>query len=572
MSQEKTIKKILQEITKINEIKFETPKDPQFGDIAFPCFSLSKDRKQSPIIIAKELEEEFKKNNKDETIIVEAKGPYLNFKIDDKELNSKLIEEIITKEKIIKPEKKKEKVLIESPGPNTNKPLHLGHLRNILLGKTIYKLLELNGKDTHMVNVINDRGIHICKSMLAYQKWGENKTPEESGMKGDHFVGHWYVKFSQEASKDEKRKKELEEEAQEMLIRWEEGDETVLKLWNKMNKWVYEGFEETYKELNFKIEKNYYESATYKGGKEIIEEGVKKKIFYKDETGATIVDLENKKLGKKVLLRSDNTSVYITQDINMANLRYKDYKFNEMIYIVGNEQEYHFKVLFEIFKLLEWPFANNCKHYSYGMIELPEGKMKSREGNVIDTDDLLKNMKQLSEEEIKKRYPQLEKNEIKKRADMIAKGAIYFFFLKQDPVRNFVFDPKKSLSFEGETGPYVQYTHARICSIIRKSEIETKKDNFESLTLLTNNEEKQLIKELKQFKEIIAEAGNRLKPSLITNYLLTLSQSFNNYYSKHRVIQENKKLEEARILLLKAVKKTIKEGLEILDIKAPEKM
>ena len=567
MNYEELVATELKTILKVEDISFETPKDKQFGDFAYPCFLLSKQRRQSPIAIAKDLEEEFNKTKAAATVKVSADGPYLNFKIEDSNFVLNIIKDIISKESLIEKNSAKTKVLVESPGPNTNKPLHLGHLRNILLGKTISKLLESVGKEVHIVNVINDRGIHICKSMLAYQKWGEDKTPKSENIKGDHFVGNWYVKFAQETSKSDEAKEKLESEAKELLLKWEAGDKETIKLWKTMNSWVYEGFGKTYKELNFDIEKNYYESETYKGGKEFILQGLKDKKFYKDETEAIMVDLEDKKLGKKILLRSDGTSVYITQDINMANLRYQDYKFDEMIYVVGNEQEYHFNVLFEIFKILNWPFAELCKHFSYGMIELPEGKMKSREGNVLDTDDLIDNMKELAREAVKERYDDLSEKDLIERADMIAKGAVYFFFLKNDPVKNFVFDPKKSLAFEGETGPYVQYTHARICSILRKAESE-KGD----LSLLTEEEEANIVKDLKRFQEVVEEASNKLKPNIICHYLLSLSQSVNSYYSKYKVIQDNKELQGARCQLLEAVKKTISQGLNLLDIKAPERM
>jgi len=567
MNYEELVARELKTILKVENIGFETPKENKFGDFAYPCFLLSKQKRQSPMQIAKDLAEEFNKTKAAELIKATATGPYLNFKIQDSNFVSNTIKDILSKESLIEKTSKKTKVLVESPGPNTNKPLHLGHLRNILLGKTISKLLEAVGKEVHIVNVINDRGIHICKSMLAYQKWGEGKTPKSENIKGDHFVGNWYVKFAQEASKNNEAKEKLESEAKEMLLKWEAGDKEILKLWETMNSWVYEGFEKTYKELNFNIEKNYYESETYKGGKEFIIQGLKDNKFYKDETGAVMVDLEDKKLGKKILLRSDGTSVYITQDINMANLRYQDYKFDEMIYVVGNEQEYHFQVLFEIFKILNWPFGEKCKHFSYGMIELPEGKMKSREGNVLDTDDLIDNMKELAREAVKERYNNLSEKDLIERANIIAKGAVYFFFLKNDPVKNFVFDPKKSLAFEGETGPYVQYTHARICSILRKTTSE-KGD----LSLLIKEEEINIVKELKLFQETIEEASNKLKPNIICHYLLSLSQKVNSYYSKYKVIQDKKELEGARSQLLKAVKKTISQGLEILDIKAPERM
>lgn len=567
MNYEELVGNELKAILKVEEVNFETPKDKKFGDFAYPCFLLSKERRQAPMQIAKELEEEFNKLKISSKVEAIAQGAYLNFKINDKNFLVSTITNILEKESLIEKTSNHSKVLVESPGPNTNKPLHIGHLRNILLGKTIYNILLAIGKDAHLINVVNDRGIHICKSMLAYKKFLNGKTPESENMKPDHFVGLCYVRFAQEASKSEEAKKQLEQEAKEMLQKWEEGDEEVLSIWKTMNSWVYIGFEETYKELDFNIEKNYYESETYKGGRDIILKGLEKGLFHKDESGAILANLNDKKLGDKILLRSDGTSVYITQDINMANLRYEDYKFDEMIYVVANEQEYHFNVLFEVFKILNWPFANKCQHFSYGMVELTSGKLKSREGNIIDTDELMQDTKELAKQAIIERFPDIEEEEKEKRANMIAHGAIRFFYLKHDPKKNFVFDPKESLAFEGETGPYVQYTHARICSILRKADGE-KGD----LNKLQEEEEKLIVKELTRFQEVVEEASEKLKPNIVCHYLLSLCQSVNSYYSKHKVIQDDKELQGARCQLLSAVKKTILQGLKLLDIEYPERM
>jgi arginyl-tRNA synthetase len=557
----------LKAILAVEEVSFETPKDNSFGDFAYPCFLLSKQRRQAPMQIAKEIEEEFNKTETAKKVKATATGPYLNFKIQDDSFVAETIQHILLADKLIKQTAEKTKVLVESPSPNTNKPLHIGHLRNILLGQSIINILKSLGKDVHLVNVINDRGIHICKSMLAYMKWGENKTPKDFDMKPDHFVGHWYVKFAQESAKSEEAKDSLEKEAKELLLKWEAQDSETIKVWEKMNAWAYEGFGETYKLLDFNIEKDYLESNTYKGGKDIIMQGVKDGIFYKDETGAIMVDLTDKKLDKKILLRADGSAVYITQDINLVNVRYKDYEFDEQIYIVGNEQEYHFKVLFEIFKLVKWPFAEKCKHFAYGMVELTSGKLKSREGNIIDTDELVNDTIKLAKKAVQERFPNTSEEEISKRGKIIGMGAIRFFYLKNDPVKNFVFDPNKSLAFEGETGPYVQYTHARICSILRKAGEETA-----DLTLLQEEDEKHIVKELQRFQDVVEESSQKLKPNLVCHYLLGLCQRVNSYYSKHKVIQENKQLQGARCKLLSAVKKTISQGLALLDIKAPERM
>ncbi len=561
----KVIAGIIDQPENVVEDMFEVPKESTHGDIAFPCFTLAKEMKKSPQHIAQDIAKRLQFDFGTATTM----GPYVNITINNNKFISPILKQITESEKLIRPVEHKQNssrcTLIESPSPNTNKPLHLGHLRNMLLGSTLTNLKKALGENTYLVNLVNDRGVHICKSMLAYQKWGNNQTPEEAGKKSDHFVGDWYVRFNQEVKQNEM----LEQEAQEMLIKWEEGDEEIVSLWKKMNEWATKGFEQTYNAIGFHSDKDYYESEIYKDGKDIVLQGVESGAFYKDESGAVIVDLTDKKLDKKILLRKDGTAVYITQDIFLAKKRFDDYKFNKLVYVVGNEQEYHFKVLFEIFRKLNYPFSQNCKHFSYGMVELPEGKMKSREGNVMDTDQLIQKTRELAKDAVKERFSELNDDEVNSRAELIAQGAIRFFFLKFDPVKNFVFDPKASLSFEGETGPYVQYTHARIASILRKSETKPSKDGFETLN---EPEEKEVAKLLSTFPDIIGEATEKLKPNLVCNYLLALCQSFNSYYSKHKIIQEDKALETDRLALISAVNKVIKEGLLLLGIQAPERM
>lgn len=551
---------------------FEIPKDDSMGDFAFPCFTLARDLRKTPQEIATMIADEFIRSKLSEIAKVEAVKAYVNFTIEDKNFIKKEINKILGAKKIIEKTAKKTTVLIESPSPNTNKPLHLGHLRNMLLGASIANMQKAIGKDAKIVNLINDRGVHICKSMLAYQKSGEKETPEKSKLKSDHFVGKYYVEFNKMSSKSEAKKNMLEEEAQQMLVKWEEGDAQIHKLWEKMNKWALDGFEETYKKINFNIDKNYYESKVYQGGKEIILKGLKEKVFEQDDTGAIFVDLTDKKLDKKILLRANGTSVYITQDINLANIRYKEYKFDELIYVVGNEQEYHFKVLFEIYKLLGWKFGEKCKHFSYGMVELPDGKMKSREGNVIDTDELIEQVTELAQAAVKERFKELKAKETEERARMIALGAIKFFFLKNDPLKNFIFDPKESLSFEGETGPYIQYSHARICSILRKAKYDDAKANAYDANLLSREGDKKLVKLMSKFQEVVERSARDLKPNHVCNYLINLAQAFNTYYSKHKIIHEDKKIQAARLTLIASLKKILAEGLELIGIEAPEKM
>jgi arginyl-tRNA synthetase len=455
-------------------------------------------------------------------------------------------------------------VLIEGPSPNTNKPLHFGHVRNMAICKSLFNIMNATGYTAKQINLNNDRGIHICKSMIAYQKWGKDDSPEKSNMKSDHFIAKYYVMFAQKL----KENPELEKEAQEMLQKWEADDKEIIHLWKKMNKWAFDGFKETYKTFNMHFDKEYFESETYKHGKDIIIEGLKKGLFQKDETGAVITDLTDQGLDKKVLLRGDGTTVYMTQDIHLAQRKFKDFKYDKSIYVVGNEQEYHFQVLFKVLKMLGFEFADGCYHYSYGMIELPTGKMKSREGTIVDGDNLVEEVIILAREEIKKRHTQLEDKNLEDRARKIAMSAIIFYLLKYDPKKNFVYNPKESLSFDGETGPYCQYVYARIQSILKKSETKPK----DKTELLTNDQEKKLVSKLSEYPKIIKEISEKYKISLLTRYILELSQEFNNYYSKTKIIQDNKDLENARLYLIEAIAQVIENGLELLGIEVVEEM
>jgi arginyl-tRNA synthetase len=550
--------------------KIEVPPDSKLGDFAFPCFILSKELKKAPPMIAQDLVSKLSLMTSLSAagIFVKAIGPYLNFYIDHSKIVKSILFEVLTEKENYGKGNKTEIVLVESPGPNTNKPLHMGHLRNILLGDSIYKILLKNGKNAHLVNIVNDRGVHICKSMLAYQMFGKGITPESTGIKSDHFVGNFYVEYAKYA----KEHPEVEEEIQKMLVKWEDGDSEVRKLWAMMNKWALDGFSQTYKLLDFNIEKEYFESDVYLSGKDIILDGLNKGLFEKDAEGGVILDLENKGLGKKVLLRSNGTAVYITQDIAMAKKRYDDYKFDEMIYVVGNEQEHHFKVLFEVFKTLGWSFGNKCAHFSYGMVELPEGKMKSREGNVVDTDNLVSDVILMAKEEITSRYSNLSDEEIQRRSKIIAMGAIRFFILKHDAKKGFVYNPKESLAFEGETGPYVQYTHARICSILRKTDFKFNGTSSINYDLLNTDLDKEVVKLLGEYPAIVDKSASELSPNVLCNYLTKLAQKFNNYYAGNKIIQEDVALQESRLCLIYAVKILLSDGLKLLGIDAPEEM
>ncbi|MBN2422889.1 arginine--tRNA ligase [Candidatus Woesearchaeota archaeon] len=554
-----SLNKILKK--KIDESSLEIPPSQNMGDYAFPCFSLAKELKKSPNLIAKELKEKIHPdNNISETMVI---GPYLNFSINKQALTKETLNEVFSKKQDYgKGAKKKYTVMIESPGPNTNKPLHLGHVRNMVLGNSLINLFNFCGYNTVRVDIINDRGIHICKSMLAYQKYGENKEPDK---KTDHFVGDYYVLYGKKL----KKLPRLEEQARKMLLDWENQDKKVRALWKKMNNWAIDGFRETYKRYGVKIDKPYPESEHYTKGKKTVLNGLKKRIFKSDEDKNIIADLEKYGLGKKVILRADGTSIYITQDMVLAKLRYQDYKMDKMIYIVGNEQIYHFKVLFKIFELLNYHFAKDCYHLAYGMIYLPEGKMKSREGTVVDADNLADEMHEIAKKEIKARYRKLMGKELEERSENIAMGAIKFYILKYDPMKDFTYNPEESISFEGETGPYLQYTHARINSILEKHEEQiTNKIDFS----LLKEEEQALVKYLSGFSQIIEKSAKEYKPSLLCRYLLDLAQSFNNYYHRYKVIQENKEIEKARILLIYCVKTVLKTGLNILGIEAVERM
>jgi arginyl-tRNA synthetase len=550
---------ILKKITKQNEINLETPPSSELGDYAFPCFSLAKIYKKNPNEIAQELIKKIKLTK----IIkkIEIKGAYLNFFIDKEKLSETILKTIYKEKNNFGKNKEKDKIIIEFPSPNTNKPLHLGHIRNILIGQSISNLLRFLGNKVYQVNLNNDRGIHICKSMWAYQKFGNNKNPDK---KPDHFVGDFYVLYEKNKSI------ETEKEIQQMLTRWEQGDEKTRALWRKLTNWVLKGFNETYRKFNLKFDKTYNESEIYDKGKTIVLEAFKKRIFYKDNKGMIIADLEKYDLGKKVLLRADGTSIYITQDIYLAKKKYDDFKINKSIYVVASEQNYHFKVLFKILELLKYKFAKNCYHLSYGMIYLPEGKMKSREGTIVDADDIIEKMQLLAEEEIIKRHKELKKDEIRKRANMIGLGALRYYILKYDTLKDIHFNPKESISFEGETGPYIQYAHARICSIERKYSKRIR-DNI-NYSLLKQKEEFELIKHLAKFPEIIKNAAHQYKPYLLANYLYELAKQFNEYYHKYPVLKVEQEIKKARLLLINCIKQVLKTGLNLLGINAPESM
>lgn len=480
-------------------------------------------------------------------------------------------------------------ILVEFSSPNTNKPLHLGHIRNNLIGYALSKIFEANGYRVKKVNIVNDRGIHICKSMLAWQKWGEGITPEKAGKKGDKLVGDFYVKFEQEykkqiqfliekgANKDKAvRSAPLMKEAHKMLRRWEDGEQEIIDLWNRMNSWVYKGFDKTYKSLGVSFDKIYYESDTYKTGREIVLSALEKEILFKKEDGSVWVDLSEEGLDEKVLLRSDGTTVYMTQDLGTAFQRYNDYEFFRQIYVVGNEQNYHFQVLVLLLDKIGYKWAKDIYHLSYGMVELPEGKMKSREGTVVDADDLISEMidtaRDMSEELGKlDTYSEKQKEDIFR---IIGLGALKYFILKVDPRKNMIFNPKESIDFNGNTGPFIQYTYARIKSVIRKAtEKNIKIPDKTDVRFEPNKKEIELIKLLAEFPKIVQDADFQMTPAVIANYCYELTKEFNQFYHDFSIL--NAEDDETRIFRLQLSEVTgriIEKGMGLLGIEVPERM
>lgn len=479
--------------------------------------------------------------------------------------------------------------MVEYSSPNTNKPLHLGHIRNNLLGYSVAEIIKASGKKVYKTQIINDRGIHICKSMLAWQKFGNGQTPESTGLKGDKLVGNFYVEFDKQYKKEindliaqgktEDEAKKLAPsilEAQEMLRKWEAGDEEVVALWKKMNQWVYDGFEETYKNLGVDFDSYYYESNTYLLGKEVVQFGLEKGIFEKDPDGSVWIDLTEDGLDRKIVLRSDGTAVYMTQDIGTAIQRVKDNPdVGGMVYTVGNEQDYHFKVLFLILKKLGFDWAEHLYHLSYGMVELPSGKMKSREGTVVDADDLMSEMTETAQrisEELGKLdgYSTDEKTKLFKT---IGLGALKYYMLKVDPKKTMMFNPEESVDFNGNTGPFIQYTYARIQSILRKADFDYTSVTLSGVEMSLHEKEKELIKQVQLFPEVIQNAAANYSPALIANYTYDLVKEFNSFYQNVSILGEtdmDKKI--FRVQLSKMVGLTIKNAFRLLGIQVPERM
>jgi len=554
------------------------PPDLQLGHLAVGCFPLAKPLRKSPAEIAKTIAAAVTPD--DIIATAAAAGPYINFTLHPAVLFGEVLAAIAADGgrygQAAAPSGRR--VMVEYLSPNTNKPLHLGHLRNASLGIAVARLLAAGGHRVVKSILINDRGVHICKSMLAWQRWAGGATPESAGVKGDHFVGTWYVRYAIESEKDPS----LELEIQEMLKRWEAGDPATQALWKRMNQWVYDGFEESYRRFGMDFDVFYYESDTYKLGRDVIAAGLAKGVFAKDERGNTVYHLPEAQFGtekggaaKRVtVLRPDGTSLYITQDIGTAILKVTQQNLDSSVYVVGSEQEHHFKCLFSMLGALGYPWALNCYHLSYGMVYLPEGKMKSREGKVVDADDLIAGMVDLAEEEIRRRDPEhrLPEAEIRRRATVIGTGAIKYYLLRVKPQVSINFDPAESISFDGFTGPYCQYAYARIFGILEKAAARTAGGTAD-LSLLGNVEELLLLKALIQFPEEVAGAVAEYNPSRVAVHVFNTAKAFNQFYNRHPVIQSGSDaLTAARLELIRATAAVLKNGLGMLGIEVLENM
>ncbi|MBQ3998058.1 MAG: arginine--tRNA ligase [Paludibacteraceae bacterium] len=566
---------------------------PEFeGNITLVVFPFVKLARKAPAQVAAEIGEWLTANGEGLVAKYNAVQGFLNLVIDDtfwvKQLEAIDADENFGKGERLSVSGERPLMMVEYSSPNTNKPLHLGHVRNNLLGYSIAQIQEANGWKVVKTNIVNDRGIHICKSMLAWLKFGNGETPESSGKKGDHLIGDYYVRFDKEykaqiaelmaAGKDEetaKREAPLMLEAQEMLRKWEANDPEVRGLWAKMNEWVYAGFDETYKRMGVSFDKIYYESNTYLEGKSEVEKGLASGQFYRREDGSVWADLTKDGLDEKLLLRSDGTSVYMTQDIGTAKLRFQDYPIDKMVYVVGNEQEYHFKVLSILLDRLGFPFGKELVHFSYGMVELPNGKMKSREGTVVDADDLMDKMvedaKEISKDKVNtlQGITEAEANEIARKVGL---GALKYFILKVDPRKNMLFNPAESIDFNGNTGPFIQYTYARIQSVLRKA------GELGDLGLLGNlgdldPKELALIQRLTEYPSIVRTAGDEFSPAVICNYAYALACDFNSFYHDLSILNEPDEAKKAlRLLLAKNVAKVLQSAMSLLGIEMPERM
>lgn len=586
---EKAVKEAFKSIynTEVNLVEFQATRKDFEGDITIVVFAFLRFVKGNPVEIGNMIGEYLKENVEEVSDFNVVKG-FLNLVIADTTFINDF-NKIYTSENfgITNPNPSDKAVMVEYSSPNTNKPLHLGHIRNNLLGYSVAEIIAAAGNTVYKTQIINDRGIHICKSMLAWKLFGNNETPESTGLKGDKLVGNYYVKFDQEYKKEiadliasgsteEEAKKQapLLLEAQNMLLQWEAGDKETVDLWKMMNQWVYDGFDVTYKELGVNFDKNYYESNTYLLGKDVVANGLKSGVFYRKDDGSVWIDLTDEGLDEKIVLRSDGTAVYMTQDIGTAIERFKDYDLKGLTYTVGNEQDYHFKVLFLILKKLGFDWADNLFHLSYGMVDLPSGKMKSREGTVVDADNLMLEMvntaRDISEELGKlEGYSNEEKESLYKT---IGLGALKYYILKVDPKKRILFDPKESIDFNGNTGPFIQYTYARIQSILRKADFDLNVTSS-AVEMSLHSKEKEVIKQLQLFPEVIQAGAKNHSPALIANYTYELVKAYNSFYQSVPILGSTNSEEKTfRTQLSKKVGDTIKSAFGLLGIDVPERM
>lgn len=584
-----SVKRLYSIDAELSQIQIQKTKKEFEGDLTVVVFPFVKTAKKSPEVVGKEIGEIILQNSEIVSAYNVIKG-FLNLSI-SKAFWIQTLNNIHTDKAfgIKTPAPDADIMMIEYSSPNTNKPLHLGHIRNNLLGHSISEIQKANGWNVVKTNIVNDRGIHICKSMLAWKLFGNGETPESSGMKGDHLVGKYYVVFDKAykaeiknlmeqgmSEEDAKKKAPLIIEAQKMLLAWENNDPEVRQLWEKMNGWVYAGFDQTYKQMGVSFDKIYYESNTYLTGKGEVERGVEEKVFYRRPDNSVWADLTQDGLDEKLLLRADGTSVYMTQDIGTAKLRYNDFNIKKMVYVVGNEQNYHFQVLSILLDKLGFEWGKSLVHFSYGMVELPEGKMKSREGTVVDADDLMDEMITTARETSQElgKLDNCTPEEITEIARMVGLGALKYFILKVDPRKNMLFNPKESIDFNGNTGPFIQYTHARIKSVLRKAadqgiDFGTIPDN----SIEISEKESYLIQLLSGFPEVVKQAGTEFSPALIANYEYELVKEYNQFYHDFSILrEENPELKKFRLVLSEAVANVIKNGMKLLGIEVPERM
>lgn len=593
MNIEKNIAQSIVEVAKklydkdwdLSRIILQPTKKEFEGEFTFVTFPFTKEIGKAPQMIAEEIGGELVNVSSLVKGYNVVKG-FLNIELDDK-VWIDVLNEALSNLDFGKGSAKEDKVMVEYSSPNTNKPLHLGHLRNNFLGYAVSEVLKASGYEVIKANLINDRGIHICKSMIAYQRFGNDETPEQAGMKGDHLIGKYYVAFDKAykeeieqltatGKSEEEAKKEapIMKEAQEMLVKWEQNDPEIRALWEKMNGWVYDGFNDTYKRIGVDFDKFYYESDTYLLGKDLVDEGLDREVFYRKGDQSVWCDLSDNKLDEKLVLRGDGTSVYITQDMGTADLKFKDFGAKKSIYVVGDEQDYHFKVLKLILQKLEKPYADGIFHLSYGMVDLPSGKMKSREGTVVDADDLVQEMIDTAKartEELGKieGFTQEEANEL---YHTLAMGALKYYLLKVDPKKRMLFNPEESIDFQGNTGPFIQYTYARISALLRKADQEGMKYEEVALVPITTTE-KEICATLQQFQKALKDAGEQYAPSIVANYVYELARQFNRFYAEVPIFKETDPMKLTFLLGLSAASgKVIKSAMNLLGINVPQRM